>query len=57
MEKYNELLDFQKQITDLEYTINLLSWDLKISTPKNATGDLIKLITSFEDKIFKLKTN
>ena len=57
MKKLEELLKYQKEIYDLEYTINLLNWDLKIDSPKQASDDLIKLITNHENKLFKLKTN
>lgn len=52
-----KLLEYLKQVSDLEYVINLLNWDLRISTPNGAKGDLIKTITSLEEKLFKLKTS
>lgn len=52
-----ELVSYLKQITDLEYMINILSWDLRISTPENAKDDLIKLVTDLEEKLFKLQTS
>lgn len=52
-----ELLDYLKQITDLQYMINILSWDLRISTPEDAKDDLIKVITDLEEKLFKLQTS
>ena len=56
MNKIEELLAYQQEIANLEYTINLLSWELKISTPRNAERNLMSLITDFEDKLFTLKT-
>lgn len=56
MNKIEELLAYQQEIANLEHTINLLSWELKISTPRNAESNLISLITDFEDKLFTLKT-
>lgn len=55
MEKIQKLLDYQKEITDLQYTINILTWDLRISAPKKTSDELIKLITAWEEKLFKLQ--
>lgn len=57
MKKLDKLLEYQKVISDIEYTINILNWELKVSTPKNAVDDLIKLITTYENKVFKLQTS
>ena len=57
MNKLDKLLKYQKKISDLEYTINILNWDLRVNTPKSAIDDLIKLITNYENQLFKLKTN
>jgi len=34
MKEIEKLLEYQKKIVDIQYTVNLLSWDLKISTLK-----------------------
>lgn len=56
MKKLDKLLKYQKRINDLEYTINLLNWELNTSTPIKAEDDLISLITVYEDMLFSLKT-
>lgn len=57
MEYLNKLLKYQKEITDIQYTINILSWELRISTPRKAENNLINLITNYESKLFKLQTS
>ncbi len=57
MEKYNKLLDYQKQITDLECVLNILAWDLRISTPRDAKDYVINVKSGLESKIFELKTS
>ena len=52
-----EFLEYQKDIANLEYTINLLSWELKINAPIGSNDDLINLISSYEKKLFELSTN
>ena len=54
MNALTQLLEYQKEISNLEYTINLLKWELKINAPKNSQPDLIKLITQYESKLFEL---
>lgn len=57
MKELDKLLEYQKQITDIQYTINLLNWNLRVSTPANAVDDLINLITSYDAKLFELQTS
>ena len=52
-----KLLEYQLKITNLEYTINLLQWELKIAASTKSVDDLIKLISGYEEKLFKLKTD
>lgn len=57
MSKINKLLEYQKKITDVEYTVNILNWELAVSTPKKGSDDLINLITVYEDMLFTLETD
>lgn len=52
-----DLLNYLKQITDLQYMINILNWDLRISTPDKAKDGLIKVISELEEKLFALQTS
>ncbi len=53
----DKLLDYQREISNIQYTINLLRWELKVSAPKKSVDDLIQLITDFEEKLFQLQTS
>ena len=57
MEKLKKLLEYQQEIANIQYTINLLGWELKISTPEKAEQDLIALMTNYESKLFSLQTS
>lgn len=57
MDALTKLLECQKEISNLEYTVGLLIWELKISAPKKAQPDLIELITHYEEKLFELQTS
>jgi len=57
MENLNKLLNFQQDICNLQYTINLLKWELKVSAPKKSEQNLIELITYYERKLFELQTS
>lgn len=57
MNNIKALLKYQKEISYIQYTINILKWDLRISTPACAEDDMIKLITIYEKKLFDLQTN
>lgn len=51
------LRKYQKEIANLQYVYNLLSWELRINAPKDSQNDLINLISYYDEKIFKLKTS
>ena len=55
--KLEKLREYQKEIFDLEHCINIIGWDLRISTPKGEKEEVIDLIGSLEDRLFKLQTN
>ena len=57
MNKIDLLRKYQKTISELQYTINLLTWDLKISAPDQSTDSQLALIASYDDKLFKLQTS
>lgn len=57
MEKLKELLNYQQEISNIQYTINILRWELKISTPKKSEQNLIDLISNYESKLFELQTS
>ena len=57
MSELDKLEQYQQKITDLQYTINVLSWDLKISCPEKSQDNMIKLITNNENKLFELTTS
>ena len=52
-----KLLNYQENISSIQYTINILRWELRISTPNDAKDDLINLITHYENKLFQLQTS
>ena len=52
-----KLRNYQKEIFDLQHCINVIGWDLRISCPKDEKDEVIKLIGSLEDKLFKLQTS
>lgn len=55
--KLEKLREYQKEIFDLEHCINIIGWDLRISTPKGEKEEVVDLIGSLEDRLFKLQTN
>lgn len=55
--KLEKLREYQKEIFDLEHCINIIGWDLRISTPKDEKEEVVDLIGSLEDRLFKLQTN
>ena len=57
MSNLQDLLNYQKNISDIQYTINLLRWDLKVNTPKKSEKDLIDVITNYENRLFELQTS
>lgn len=52
-----ELLEYQKNIAMIQYTINILRWELNVSTPKKSEDNLIELITYHNDRLFQLQTS
>jgi carboxypeptidase Taq len=55
MNAHDKLLKYLKQINDLQYTINILDWDLRVNSPEDAKDALIDLISDYELKLFKLE--
>ena len=53
----NRLLEYQKEIFDLEHTINIINWDLLVSTPKDEKDSVISLLGNLESKLFSLETS
>lgn len=53
----NNLLEYQKEIFDLEHTINIINWDLLVSTPKDEKNSVISLLGNLESKLFSLETS
>ena len=51
------LKNYQKEIFDLEHTINIINWDLLVSTPKNEKDSVISLLGNLESKLFSLETS
>ena len=47
----------QREITDLQYICNLLTWDLRINTSQKAKSELINLISKLKEKILNLETS
>lgn len=50
-----EFLEYQKEIANMQYTINLLLWELRINAPKDSQNDLINLVSFHERKLFELQ--
>lgn len=57
MKNLKELLIYQQKISNIQYTINVLRWELKISTPKKSEQNLIDLIATYESQLFELQTS
>lgn len=55
--KLEKLRKYQKEIFDLQHCINVIGWDLRISTPRDEKEEVVALISGLEDKLFKLQTN
>ena len=53
----NRLLEYQKEIFDLEHTINIINWDLLVSTPRDEKDSVISLLGNLESKLFSLETS
>lgn len=52
--KLEKLRKYQKEIFDLQHCINVIGWDLRISTPRDEKEEVVALISGLEDKLFKL---
>ena len=52
-----KLRKYQEEIANIEYTCNLLSWELRINAPKKSQNDLVNLISYYDMKVFNLKTS
>lgn len=57
MNKLEKLRNYQKELRNLQYIINLLTWDLRVSSPIDSKNDLIERISELEVKLFKLETS
>ena len=57
MNAIDNLRKYQEKINNLEYTIRLLDWELKIVAPEGSSEDMINLIGEYETKLFKLKAS
>lgn len=53
----DELLKYQKQITELQTTLGLLRWELMIVAPEASSDNLIGIISDLESKMFALQTS
>lgn len=56
MKSLEELLNYQQKISSIQYTINILRWELKISAPKKSEQNLTDLIAYYESQLFELQT-
>ena len=52
-----KFLKYQEEIANLQYTINLLLWELRVVAPKDYETDLINLISYHEKRLFELQTS
>ena len=50
----NKLMELITDITDLEYTINLINWELRISGSNESKDYLIDVISRLEKKYYNL---
>ena len=57
MDYYNELMNIITEKTDLEYQINLLNWELRITGAKKSKNYIIDNISRLEDKYYSLVTS
>ena len=51
----DEFLKYQQEIANIQYTINLLTWELKIIAPNDSKDDLVDLITYHEKNYLNYK--
>ena len=52
----NQLFKYQEEIANLQYTINILEWELRVVAPKGSQDELINLISYYETKLFNCLT-
>lgn len=52
-----EFLEYQKEIADIQYTINLLNWEFRIVSSVDGRKSLIDLISYHEKRLFELKSS
>lgn len=52
-----DFFKYQEEIANLQYTINLLLWELRVVAPKDSETDLINLISYHEKRLFELQTS
>lgn len=53
----DNFLKYQNEIASIQYTINLLLWELKINAPNDSEKDLIDLISYHEKNLFSMQTS
>lgn len=53
----DNLINYLNDIKNLEYTLNLLNWELRVNAPVESKDDLIEVIGSLDEKLFKLNTS
>lgn len=53
----DKLITYLEKVKNVEYTLNLLNWDLRVSSPNDSKDDLINLISYYDEEIFNLTTS
>ncbi len=56
MKELETLMNYQKRIAELEYILNLLSWDMRVHSPKGGKEYVVEVKTKLEGEVFQLKT-
>ena len=46
--KLEKLRKYQKEIFDLQHCINVIGWDLRISTPRDEKEEVVTLISGLD---------
>lgn len=57
MNKIEELIIYHEKIGKLQYLINILDWELKVSAPKETMDYIIHVMSDVELELFKLRTS
>ncbi len=57
MNKLDELLKYQKEISDLQCIVNILNWELRVNAPEKSKEYYVDLLTKYSNKLFVLQTN